>query len=673
MKFRHLLPVLALCSPMAALAVPAYPGLVKQTNPDGTTIEVRIHGDEFFSYYTDAQNKWIMERDETGMWVIAERGGAKLAVNAENVNLLRQYEEASFSRADMGGMKYAELSYEDGRSKFPCTGSGNYLIVLLQYSDTKFSMADPQAYYNDWFNKENFVDGDIKISARDYYRKVSSNKFTPNFVVSPVITLPASSKFYTGGNKYRYFSQAIRYAMQQLDQQGFDFSRFDLDHDGTIDNVYFIYAGFGQADTGDENTIWPHASSFSGLYGGLYGGRYACSNELRGSHKYLNDKAKTGIGTFCHEFGHVLGLPDMYDPNYDPACEALTPGDWSIMCNGSYLGDGCMPASYAAYDRWACRWMEYTDVTDGQKHTLAPLTTEAKAYRLKAATTNSAKTEYFLFENRTKQDIDTYIPGNGLLIWHVDWDYDIWRMNRVNSDASHMRLTVMPPSGKTPNYANWPATGVFGNMIYNGSPNTFKTFNAVSSTWTPGVFNISYDNDSKQASFDYYAQPQTYNENVTEAEAYRKGENDKTGFKIHWKPATGAQSYLVTVQRRNTSGSMYYVDNYNNRVVTGTDVVVNESEAMMKQENMFIIRPVGSTMPSTQQYESSWFRPIDLNGVTSVLDDTEFNVTVENGNITAPAGARVFNMQGIETGTRNLGNGIYVVVYGTKTVKVVVR
>lgn len=670
MKFRHLLPVLALCSPLAALAVPAYPGLVKHTNPDGSSVEIRIHGDEFFSYITDAQGKWLMECDEAGQWKVMQRGGVNMQATAENIELLKNFEDASFARSATPGMKYAELSSEDGRSLFPCTGSGNYLIVLLQYSDTKFSMSDPQKYYNDWFNKENFEDGDIKLSARDYYRKVSNGKFTPNFVVSPVVTLPASSAFYTGGNKYRYFSQAIRTALRELETNGFDFSRFDLDHNGQIDNVYFIYAGYGQADTGLESTIWPHASSFSGTYGGLSGGRYACSNELRGSHRYLNDKTKTGIGTFCHEFGHVLGLPDMYDPEYKADCEKLTPGDWSIMCNGSYLGDGCLPASYAAYDRWACRWMEFTDLTDGQTHTLAPLTTESKAYRLKAATTNTSLNEYFVFENRTQQDIDTHIPGSGLLIWHVDWDYGVWRSNRVNSTASHMRLTVMPPDGLTVRDAAWPSTGSFGNFIYKGMPNEFKTFNATEASWTPGIFNITYNKDTKVASFLYNTNPQVYSEMPTNVNKYLKADN--TGFRVGFTAAPGATGYIVTVQRRNSSGNLYYVDGYNNKTVNGTEFAVNETSAMMNQEHKMVIRALGTEMPSSASYESEWFKPVNL-GVNGIDIDNDFNIEVENGNIIAPEGAQVFNMSGIAAGTQNLTPGVYIVRYGAKTVKVVVR
>lgn len=677
MKFRHLLPVLALCSPLASLAVPAYPGLIKQSNPDGSIVEIRLFGDEYFSYATDAQGKWIMECDDNGFWNVAVRAGQRLAATAGNIEMLQNIEEANFSRAAIEPIgKYAELG-DDGRSKFPCTGSGQYLIVLLQYSDTKFSMTDPQAYYNNWFNQENFVDGDIRLSARDYYKKVSNGLFNPNFVVSPVVTLPYSSAYYVGsGGKYTNFRAGAMWALRELVKAGFDFNRFDLDNDGVIDNVYFIYAGYGQADTGDKTTIWPHASSLSGIYGNKSGGRYACSNELRGSHKHLNDKTKTGIGTFCHEFGHVLGLPDLYDPNYDPKCDAIIPGDWSIMCNGSYLGDGCVPASYAAYDRWACRWLEYTDLQDGSSHSLVPLTSEAKAYRLTVPTTNG-KSEYFVFENRTKQDIDTYIPNSGLLIWHVDYDYAVWRSNRVNSTATHPRCTIMPPTGKSISSGQWPAGGAYGTLLSNGLPNSFNTFNTVASGWTPTVYDIAYDAATSTATFKYAAKADAYDK---VPDVWVGKVDGMVGFRANWPKVEGAKGYVVNVTRRNSSGSLFNVDNYNDKMVEDNDIAINESSAMMAQEHQIRVRVLGPMMPSSKEFVSEWIRPNEMNAydpshsaVGTLFDDASEDVYVENGNIIAPAYAKVYNMGGIQTGTENLPAGIYIVRLNNKVVKVVVR
>lgn len=670
-----------MCSPLAALAVPAYPGLIKQINPDGEAVEIRLRGDEYFSYATDAAGRWLMEQNAAGYWAVMTRGGMQMAATADNINMLREAQDASFGSNTIEPIaRYAELSDTDGRSKFPSVGTGDYLIVLLQYKDVKFSMADPQKYYQDWFNKQNFVDEDIKLSARDYYIKVSDGKFKPNFVISPVITLPRTSQFYVGsGGKYSYFSRAIRDALTQLESQNFDFSRFDLDNDGVIDNIYFIYAGYGQADTGDTSTIWPHASSYSGTYGGKAGGRYACSNELRGSHRYLNDKRKTGIGTFCHEFGHVLGLPDMYDPNYNPECEALTPGNWSIMCNGSYLGDGCLPAGYAAYDRWACRWMEYTEVEAEKEYSLPPLVNAAPvAYRLKVPTSASFS-EYYVFENRTQKDVDTNVPASGMLVWHVDYDYWVWRSNRVNSTASHMRLTVVPPVGQTRDFAQWPAAGPYGKVIAPEIPSALTPFNTPTQTWTPCLYDIAYNNDTQNASFKYTKQAPKY-DGLVAPKAGKLNEGKQEGMKICWNHLPEATGYIITVQRRNSSGSTFYVDNCNDKLVNDTKIFINESAAMQRQDNRYTIRAIGPVLPSSKVFDSGWFKPEELpsydpnweDGVDGITAD-DLDITIENGNIIAPQGTRVFNMSGMETGTENLAPGIYIVRVGLKALKVVVR
>ena len=144
------------------------------------------------------------------------------------------------------------------------------------------------------------------------------------------------------------------YALDAVDDE-VDFSKYDFDDDGTVDTVYFIYAGYGQADTGDETTVWPHQSILQGMVGskklldGVYVNPYATSQELKGgSHYYYQDGELAGIGTFCHEFGHVLGLPDLYDPNYNKQC--ITPNEWSIMDQGSYSGDSNCPPLFSAYE-----------------------------------------------------------------------------------------------------------------------------------------------------------------------------------------------------------------------------------------------------------------------------------------------------------------------------------
>lgn len=677
MKFRHLLPVLAMCSPLAALAVPAYPGLIRQQSPDGSVVEIRLQGDEYFSYATDASGQWLMKADENGRYAIAMQNGARVAATAENIEALRaEMEPAAVQRLGTGG-RYARLD-TDGRSLFPTVGQGNkFLVVLLEYKDVKFTMSDPVDYYTRWLNQVGFNEGDLHVSAYEYFSENSYGKFKPNFVVAPKVTLPKSSKYYVGSGKYALFSLAISTALDELESNGFDFSQFDVDNDGKIDMVYFIYAGYGQADTGDTNTIWPHKSDMS-AYGLRYDGKllslYACSNELRGgSHYYSKDLVKEGIGTFCHEFSHVLGLPDLYDPNYSSSTEAQLPGDWSLMCNGPYLDDSRTPPGYSAYDRWVCRWMEYTDLTSGQEHNLPALGDSPVAYRLKVPTTNG-KTEYYVFETRYKERWDAFLPQSGMLVWHVDYDESVWNSNRVNSTAGRARCTVIPPVGCHINQAAWPASGVYGNFIATGFPNALVPANSYNqSSFKFAISPIVFNAGEKKTTFRYEQNPVLYSEVPNNVNAWRNTDAGQKGFNVNFTAPDGATGYLVTVERRNSSGNVFTVDGYDNRRIESTFFTVNESEAMMAQPHRVQIRAIGPMLPSSAVYDSGFtINPATLAVGTVTADDLRNDIRVENGRIIAPEGAVVRNMAGMTVNPEAIPAGIYLVTLGSQTVKVLV-
>ncbi len=679
MKFRHILPILAMVSPLASLAVPAYPGLLTVKNPDGVAVQIKLHGDEYFSYATDAEGKLIYERNIDGAWQVAQRNGVVLTATAENIEMLRAEEMSIPGRQQMfdlnnGQGRYARLG-PDERSMFPCSGEGDFLVILLAYRNTPFSMEDPQAFYTRWFNEKDFTYGDLKGSARDYYMSVSGGKFKPNFVVAPVVTLPKSSSFYVGSNKYANFAAAISTAVQTLDQQGFDFSRFDMDNDGKIDNIYFIYAGYGQADTGDTETIWPHKSSMENYRITLDGKlltAYACSNELRGSaHYYNKDGVKAGIGTFCHEFGHVLGLPDLYDPAYSVSTEAQIPGDWSLMCNGPYLNDGITPAGFSAYDRWVCRWMEFEEMKGGNTYTLNPLSEEMKAYRLNVPTTDGGS-EFFIFESRSKTGYDAYLPGNGMLIWHVDYDEGIWNQNRVNSTAGRPRCSVVIPDGMNVARSMWPSgSTIYGQCISPGLPNELKPFrNYNASMFTPTISDISYDANTRQSTFKYKDDAVAFDGVINDVKVWRNDE--QKGFNVDWTPVQGATGYIVTVKRYNSTGASFIVDNYENKLISGTSIVIREDLPLMNQQHIVSVRAYGD-LPSTRLYETEKFVPATL-GVGEVGFENAEMVYGTRGGIVAPEGSQIYTLAGMQVTAEQLPAGIYLVrTPSGKTVKVVVR
>lgn len=673
MKLRYLFTALAgVLLSGAAQAVPAYPGVLTLKNPDGSTIEVRAHGDEHFSYVTAAGTTDIYEQNAAGYWVRAERGG-KFLTASDRSDLEMLMDEQGTVESIRAQAKQARVG-ADGRSMFPCTGNNKFLIVLLEYKDTKFTMEDPQALYTRWFNEKNFTYQDMSHSAKDYYEAVSGGKFTPTFVVAPKVTLKNSSAYYVGNSKYQLFSRAISEAFVQLNDAKFDFSAFDIDKDGIMDNVFFIYAGYGQADTQDRTTIWPHKSNVQGQNiqaGNLKVGPYACASELRGSSHYISkDGILESIGTFCHEFGHVLGLPDLYDPEYSAFTDDQVPGSWTIMCNGPYLNDSRTPPTYTAYEKWVCRWLEFEDLEAGKSYELAPLSEQVRGLRLTVPTSASAS-EYYVIESRSRVGWDEYVPGEGLVIWHVDFNASIWDSNRVNSTPGRPRCSVVVPSGLAVDGAHWPAAGLYGSVIAPEMPNSLKPFNALKGDFTPGFVNIAYNPETRKSSFDYTTtlQPFTAKTDFIQCNKF----DWRTGIGIEWNPVPGAVKYAVTVKRRNSSGSEFFVDGYDNKIVEGTNCFVSESATIMKTTHWVEVRAISSQLPSTEMACTDYFVPEDLPASVNGVQEDEVEIIGGHGCITAPDEAEVYNLQGMSTGKENLPAGIYVVRYKGLTKKVMVK
>ena len=166
-------------------------------------------------------------------------------------------------------------------------------------------------------------------------------------------------------------------------------------------------------------------------------GLYACSAEYRTDRFADEGKSFSGIGTFCHEFGHCLGLPDIYDVSYSGGYGM---GTYDIMSSGSYLNNGNTPPNYSAFERYSMGWLMYDDITTDRDITLSPISESNTAIRLSSPTTPN---EYFILENRQQDGWDAYLPACGLMITHIDYDEEVWNNNTVNNDPNHQHVMMM--------------------------------------------------------------------------------------------------------------------------------------------------------------------------------------------------------------------------------------
>lgn len=436
-----------------SLAIPAKKGILTMTQPDGTTIEIMKSGDEHL-HFTTTPDGILLQEDEDGFYriaSIAEDGGfvstgllpTQANLNTKGIRLADLDTKAlktkrmGKKRAPQSGMGMTEASY-------PTKGKTKGLIILVEYTDVKFTQKqgyDAENYFNDMINGANFTQFGGTGSALKYFTDQSGGLFTPEFDVLGPVTLPHNQKYYGGNDRYGDDLNPhlmVVDAIKKLDAYH-DFSVYDTDGDGLIDNVYVFYAGQGEADYGKADTVWPH--SWDVRYGGqnvvvdgVMIAHYACSNEWE-----LNQPC--GVGTFIHEFSHVMGLPDLYHTT--DANALYTPGDYSVLDYGPYNNDGRTPPNYGAYEKNALGWYEPIMLDSPQSVTLQEISTGQFGLM-----PTSKDTEFFLFENRQQTGWDKYIPYHGMLVWHIDYVPGVFERNEVNNTQNHQYVDIVEANKK---------------------------------------------------------------------------------------------------------------------------------------------------------------------------------------------------------------------------------
>lgn len=473
----------------AANAVVARPGIIRASQPDGTIINIRLEG-SFGNHRAYSSDGYLLTTDKDGFYVFADctDDGLPGATNIKAANPEHRSPEmkAAISRLDQSRItdafqRRSELMTRSGNSPmrgpglfsnhFPTKGDQKSIAILVNFSDNEFSSEDAHDYFHRLLNEEGFSDYGSIGSVRDYFIDNSLGQFTPSFDVYGPVTLAHPIAYYgtndTWGNDKRAHEMIIE-ACELLDDE-VDFSQYDCNGDGIIDNVYVYYAGYGEADGGKSTTIWPHSHDIEYadpgqkyMFDSVQLNHYACSNELD-----FESDIPDGIGTFTHEFSHVMGLPDLYATDNS---SAFTPGCWNILDVGSYNNNGRTPPNYSSFERYALDWMEPEIICAPGEYTLEPLTSSNKAYMITAEKNN----EYFLFENRQQVGNDLYIPGHGMLVWHVEFNQRVWDDNTVNNNARHQYVDLIEADNIQTNHSksgdSFPGTANVTSFTAEGKP-----------------------------------------------------------------------------------------------------------------------------------------------------------------------------------------------------------
>ena len=397
-------------------AVPAKRGVWRTiTLADGTSVKVEQVGDEHFHCLQAADGTRYRYDSNTGTYCVFTATEQQQAQTSARARRMRS-------------QAYTAPRLAADKSIF--RGTKHALVILAEFIDSKFADDHNVDLYKQIVNEKNYTENGFKGSVRDYFYAQSGGVFDLDFDVVGICPLAHELAYYGRDNEIRgrdinpgaMIVEACQWA---YNKKGVDFSQYDWDNDGYVEEVFVLYAGMGQADGGEDDTIWPHKyelrnTSYGNVLtlGNVNVDVYACSCELNG------EGSLCGIGTFCHEFSHCMGFPDLYDtsdgPNFGMA-------NFDLMGSGNYNEGGYVPCGYSAYEKNECGWITLHDITNIEQdldvNGMKAVSDGGDAYILK---NKGHEDEYYIVENRQKTHWDASLPASGIMITHVDYDDRIW-------------------------------------------------------------------------------------------------------------------------------------------------------------------------------------------------------------------------------------------------------
>jgi len=342
---------------------------------------------------------------------------------------------------------------------------GRVPVIMVNFRNMSFRIGKDTV--DSLFNAQNFTMDGATGSVRQYFYDQSNGAYNPQFDVYGPVTLSQRYGYY--GNKFNRSGLMVLEACQLMNDS-LDFSQYDLNQDGYVDMVYIFYAGPPASDGNyidhswipvPDSLVWPHYwtinNAGTGGYSRVFDGKtindFEVSNELDGMYSNQDTTVMAGIGVACHEFGHGMGLPDVYATN---SSNYKTSGMWDIMDYACYNNNAHTPANYTAYERAFMGWTTPELLVDTQNVVLPAL---SDSNRVMVITGNSSfsltqSAPYYLLENRQRTGWDSYVPGHGLIVTKISYNAGNWSGNRVNNNANSLGIDIIEADGQAPDYPN---------------------------------------------------------------------------------------------------------------------------------------------------------------------------------------------------------------------------
>lgn len=441
----------------AANAVPAKKLQKVITLTNGTQVSVELRGDEYLSWWEGTDGTAYRATADENVFEAFDLEAQKPAAAARRARA-EQGRVARLARVK-NSLKGADDKMRGlGGDHITYKGVKKGLVVLVDFKNKKFADGHDLEYYKNVINGKDFSDEEEGYvgSVRDYFLAQSNGQFELDFDVVGPVTMSKNSGYYGNDGAYQKDEKVYEMIKEACDgiQDKVNLKDYDWDGDGEADQVFFLYAGLGQASGGSPGTIWPHESELRYWPCGVLSystgkiNTYACANELQpetqGSSRYIS----AGIGTICHEFSHCLGFADMYDTTGGGGYGMSV---FDVMDQGSYNGNGFVPCNYTAFERIYAGWVEAIELIDPA--TVKDMKSVSDYGRPFIMYNYKNTNEYFLLENRQNTGWDKGLYGsNGLLIVHVNYVPSRWANNSVNSSAEKIQCcTVVNADGSREN------------------------------------------------------------------------------------------------------------------------------------------------------------------------------------------------------------------------------
>jgi M6 family metalloprotease-like protein len=582
-------------------AIGAYPFPVDVKQPDNTSLKIRIHGDEFY-HWTTTTDGYRIVKNSKGVYEYAtlDKKGKIIAsgFKAKAVNERTPQQKAilqtmplhiGVTNNDIKASKQASgstnilKSASNTLSGFPSTGNRKLLVILANFSNTDYTYA-PEAFDN-MLNQENY---NGTGSFRDYHIENSNGQLIIQSTVTQWVTLPNTKEYYAPQSKWPEFAY---HAVVAANNAGVNFADFDNDGNGIVDAIAIFHTGRGKEATGSNNDIWSHSHNFVSAgyttsqrtFDGVRISNYTVQPELN-----LNTNNLCNIGVICHEFGHSLGLPDYYDTDYDENGSQSGTGLWDLMANGAYNDANARPAHHNPFSKIELGWTSVNHLESPGLVTLFPSNSNSMVYRINTPVNN----EYFLLENRIKTGFDSALPGEGMLIYHVDGNkIAAQRATNTINIGEHQGLYIKPAHGGI-NTSSCPFPGSY-------NINAFTDVSSPSSlTWNGTPTDKSITNltlgGNKEIIFDFMAI-----QNGAPVQFTAKTISHQS-IQLNWLPAEQNHPVLLAYNTVNTFGTPENGTNYN----TG-ETIVGGGTIIHLGDNANSLTHT-SLQPSTKYYYKLW-------------------------------------------------------------------